>query len=107
MFQTDRISTSLSGARSPVLSFLLFARKQPPGSISQQNPLLQHFASAVGIQVVPLPFHEIGGKGIYGSGSATGKHNLRDSALIDGSVRSHDFFGRQLRVFPDSRCFRS
>lgn len=44
---------------------------------------------------------------ISGSGGTPRQHNLRDSALIDGSVGSHDFFGRQFRLFTDSRCFRS
>lgn len=71
--------------------------------IAKQEPLV----SDVGIQIVGLHFHEIGATSTSASGGAPCQHNLRNSALIDGTIGSHDFFRRQFRLFTESRCFRS
>ena len=38
--------------------------------------------------------------------SAPGKHNLGNSALIDGPISFYDFFGGQFGLLADSRCLR-
>ncbi len=86
---------------------LLWRFQSLPGGIGQLDSLFQDFASNLGIQIALLPFHEIGAKSTCGSGGAPGQHNLRDSALIDGSISSYDFFGGQFRLFTDCRSFRS